>query len=105
VENAYTHSWMAYLLFHNFRYPERHLVVQVVFRADVPPVLEEVRWFLCAATGSPDSLLYHIAREGSQPYDVCKSVPGVFPMQLSPSDAQETQLLTSSLLGHRLEVS
>jgi len=69
VENAYIHTWMAYLLFHNFRFPQRHLVAQVAFRAEVPPVVEEVRWFRCASSGSPDSLLYHFGMEGSRPYD------------------------------------
>jgi hypothetical protein len=96
---------MAYLLFHNFRFPQRHLVAQVAFRAEVPPVLEEVRRFLCASSGSADSLLYHFGMEGSRPYDFCKPLPGVFPSQPSPSDAQETQLLASSLLGLRREVS
>ena len=49
MENAYTHSWMAYLLFDNFRFTQHHLVAQVAlrveiaFRADVPLVLVEVR--------------------------------------------------------------
>jgi len=52
VENAYTHTWMAYLQFHNFRSPQCPLVAQMVlqmamaFQAEVPPVLVKVRWFL-----------------------------------------------------------
>jgi len=98
VENAYIDTWMAYLLFYNFHIPQHHLVAQVAFRAEVPPVLEEVRQFLCASSGSPDSLLYHVGMEGSGPYDFCKPLPGVFPSEPSPSDAQETQHLTSFLL-------
>jgi hypothetical protein len=81
---------MAYLLFHLFRFPQRHLVTQVAFRAEVPPVLEERWWFLCASSGSPDSLLYHFGMEGSWPSDFCKLLPGVFPSQPSPADDQET---------------
>jgi len=54
VEYAYIHTWMAYLLFHNFCFPQRHLVAPVAFRAEVPP-------FLCSSSGSLDSLLYHLA--------------------------------------------
>jgi len=39
----------------------------VVFRAEVPPVLVEVRWFLCASSVSADSLLCHFDMEGSRP--------------------------------------
>jgi hypothetical protein len=80
-------------------------MVQVAFRADVPQVLEEVRRFLCASSGSPDSLLYHFGMEGSWQYDICKPLPGVFPSQSSPSDSQEAQLPASSLLGVRRQVS
>jgi hypothetical protein len=105
VENAYTRTWMAYLLFHNFRFPQRHLVAQVAFWAEVPPVLEEMQRFRCASRGSAISLLDDFGMEGSRPYDFCKPLPGVFPSQPSPSDAQETQLLASSLLGRQREVS
>jgi hypothetical protein len=80
-------------------------VVQVAFQAEVQPVLEEVRRFLCASSGPTHSLLYHVGIEGSRLYDFCKPLPGVFPSQRSPSDAQETRLLTSSLLGLRRDVS
>jgi hypothetical protein len=105
MENAYTHSWMAYLLFHNFRFPQHDLVVQVAFRAvmafqaEVPPGLVEVWRFLSASSMSADSLLYHFGMEGSRPYDLYKPLPGVFPSQPSPSDAQETELLASAVLG------
>jgi hypothetical protein len=95
---------MAYLLFHNFRFPQHHLVAQVVFRevmafrAEVPPGLMVVRRFLSASSVSADSLLYHFGMEGSRPYDFCKPLPGVFPSQPSPSDAQENELLASSFL-------
>jgi len=105
VENAYTHTWMAYLLFHNCRFPQRHLGVQVAFRAEMPPVLEEVLRFLCTSSGSPDFLLHHCGMQGSRPNDFCKPLPGVFPSQPSPSDAKETQLLASSILWVRREVS
>jgi hypothetical protein len=96
---------MAYLLFHNYRFPQHHLVAQVAFWAEVPPVLEEMQRFRCASSGSANSLLDHFGMEGSRPYDLCKPLPGVFPSQPSPSDAQETQLLASSLLGRQREVS
>jgi hypothetical protein len=96
---------MAYFLFHNFRFPQRHLLPQVAFRAKVPPVLEEVRQFVCTSSVSPDSLVYHFGLEGSRAFDFCNALQGVFPSQPSPPDAQETQLLTSSLLGLGREVS
>jgi len=105
VENAYTHTWMAYLLFHHTPFTQGHLVAQVACRAAVPPVLEEVWRFLCPSSRSPNSLLYHFGMEGSRSYDFCKQLSGVFPFQPSLSDAQETQLLASSLPGLRLEVS
>jgi hypothetical protein len=86
---------MAYLLFHLFRFRQRHLVAQVAFRAEVPPVLEEVLRFLCTSSGSPDSLVYHFGMEGSRPYDFCKPLPGVFPSQPSPLMPSK---LNSSLL-------
>jgi len=51
VENAYTHTWMAYHLFHNFGFPQRHLVARVAFREEVPPGLEEVRRFFWPPAG------------------------------------------------------
>jgi hypothetical protein len=111
VENAYTHIWMVYLQIHNFRFPHCHLVAEVVFRAEmafqaeVPLVLVEVRQFFCASSVSVDSLLYHIRMERSQPYELNKPLPGVFPSQPSPSYAQETKLLASSLLRLRWDVS
>jgi len=77
----------------------------VVFRAEVPPVLVEVCWFLCASSVSADSLLCHYDMEGSRPYDVSKPLPGVFLLQPRSSFAQQTQLLTSSLLGIQREVA
>jgi len=85
VENAYIHTWMAYLRFRNFRFPQCPLVAQVAFRAEialrveVPPVLVEVQRFLCASSVSADSLLYHFGVEGSRPYDYYKPLPGGFP--------------------------
>jgi hypothetical protein len=81
---------MACLLFHNICFPQHHLVAQVVFWAEMPPVLVEVRRFLCASSVSEDSFVYHFGKEGSRLYDFCKPLPGVFPSQPSPSDAQET---------------
>jgi len=111
VENAYTQSWMAYLLFHNLRFPRHDLAAQVGSRvemaywADVPTVLVEVQRFRSASSVSADSLLYHFGMEGSQPYDFCKPLPGVSPSQPSSCDAQETILFASSLLGLQREVS
>jgi hypothetical protein len=96
---------MAYLLFHDFCFHQGHLAAQVEFRAEVPPVLEELGRCLWASKGSPDSLLYHFGMGGSRPYDFCKPLPGVITSQPSPSDAQETKLLASSLLGLQREVS
>jgi hypothetical protein len=98
VENVYTHTWMADLLFHNFHFPHLHLVGQLVFRAEVPPDLVKLQQFVCASSWSADALLYHFGMGGSRVYDFCKPLPGVFPLQLSLSNAQETQLLASSLL-------
>jgi hypothetical protein len=77
----------------------------MAFRAEVTPDVVGVRQFLCASSVSADSLLYHFAMEGSRPYDFYKPLPGVFPMQPSPSFAQETQLLASFLLRLRHKVS
>jgi len=35
AEHVYTHTWMAYLLFHNFHFCRCHLVAQVAFWAEV----------------------------------------------------------------------
>jgi len=35
ADNVYTHTWMAYLLFHDFHLHQCHLVVQGVFQAEV----------------------------------------------------------------------
>jgi hypothetical protein len=99
VENAYTHTWMAYHLLHNCRLPQSHLVARVAFRVEVPPLLVEVQRFLCAASGLVYFLLYHFGMEDSRPYDFCKPLLGVFPSQPSSADTQETQLHTTSLLG------
>jgi hypothetical protein len=101
---------MAYLLFHNFHVRHCHLVAQVAFRveaafrAKVPPVLVEVRQILCASSMSTDSLLCHFGMEGSRPFDFYQPLSGVFQSQPSPFNAQEPQLLASSLLGLRREV-
>jgi len=61
VENVNTHTWMAYLQFHNSHVRQCHLVAQVVFgaqvafRAEVAPVLVEVQQFPCASSLSADS--------------------------------------------------
>jgi hypothetical protein len=43
--------------------------VEALFRAEVLPVLVEVRRFLCATRVSVDSLLCHFGMEGSHPFD------------------------------------
>ena len=74
AENAYTHTWIAYLLFHNIHFHQCHLVAQVVIlaevacRVEVAPVPMEVHWFLCASSVPADSLLCHIRIKGSRPY-------------------------------------
>jgi len=104
-ETVYTHTWMAYLLFHNFQFPHYHQVVQVAFwvevefQAEVQPVLVEVPWFLCASSVSADSLLCHFGMEDSRQYDFYKPWPGVFRTQASPFDTRRTQCLSSSRLG------
>jgi len=102
---------MAYLLFHNFHFHRCHLVAQealgagVAVMAEVPPLLLEVRWFLCASSMSVDSLLYHFGMKGSCPFDFDKSLPGIFLSQPTPSCARETQQPASSLPGLQREVS
>jgi hypothetical protein len=79
--------------------------VEAVFWAEVPPVLVEVRLFLCTSSVSADSLLCHFGIEGSHLFDFYKPLPGVFLSQPSPFGDQETQLLASSLLGIPCKVS
>jgi hypothetical protein len=79
-------------------------VPQLVVSVEVPPVLVELWWFLWTSSMAADSVLYHFGMQGSQLNDICKPLPGVFPSQPSPSDAQETQLHVSSLLGLQPEV-
>jgi len=104
VENVYTHNWMAYLRFHNFRFRQCHLVAQVAFwgevafLAEVRQVLVGVWQFLCASSVSADSLLYYFGMDGSWPCDFYKPLPGVFLSLPSTFYAPETQLLASSLL-------
>jgi len=111
AENVYTHTRMAYHHFHNICFRQCHLVVQVAFWAEVaiwaemPPGLMEVRRCLCASSLSADSLLCHFGMKGSRPFDFYKRLPDVFLSHPSPFYAQETQLLASSLLRLRREVS
>jgi len=111
VENVYMQIWMANLPFHNFDFHPCHLVAQVVFRVEVTllatlsQILVEVRQFLSASSMSANSVLYDSGIEGSRQYDLYKPLRGVFLSQPSPFYAQQTQLLTSSLLGLRPEVS
>jgi hypothetical protein len=78
---------------------------EAALRAEVLPVLLEVWRFLCATSVSVDSLLCHFGMEGSRVFDFYKPLPGVFLLQPSTFDDQETQLLTSSLLGLQRDVS
>jgi hypothetical protein len=52
----------------------------MAFRAEVLPVLVDVRRLLCASSVSADALLYHFGMEGSRPYDFYKPLQGVFPL-------------------------
>jgi hypothetical protein len=79
--------------------------VVMAFQAEVPQVLVDVQQFLSAFCVSADSLLYHFGMEGSQLYDFCKLLPVVLLSQPLTSEAQDTQLPSSSLLGLRREVS
>jgi len=105
TDTVYTHTWMASIQFPNFQFPHCDQVAQMAFWAKVRPVLVEVRWFLCAFSMSADSLLCHFGMESSRLCDFNKPLPGVFLSQPSPIHAQETLLLTSSLLGLRCKVS
>ena len=102
---------MAYLRFHNVRFPQYPLMAQVAFRTEMAfctevwPVVVEVQWFLCAFSVSVDSLQYHFGMEVSRPYHFYKPLLGVFLSQPAASYVQKTQLLTSSLLRLQLEVS
>jgi len=77
-ENVNTHTWMAYLQFHNFPFPSGHQVAQEAFRAEVAflvevqPVLVEVRRIHSASSVSADSLPCHFGMEGSSQYDFYK---------------------------------
>jgi len=76
AENVYIHTWIAYLLLHNFHLCHCHQVVQtvfrteVVFRAEVLPVHVEMCRFLCSSSLSADCLLCHCGMEGSCLYDL-----------------------------------
>jgi len=70
--------------------------VEMAFWAEERPFLVEVRWFLCSSGISADRVLYRFGMEGSRGYDFCKPLPGVFPLQPSPSAAQQSQHLASS---------
>jgi len=99
AEYVYTHSRVAHLLFWSFEFSHCHQVVQVVFRAQVAPVMVVVHLCLCAARVSVDSLLCHQGKEDSRMFDFQEPLLGVFASQPSPCDARETQHLASSLLG------
>jgi hypothetical protein len=71
------------------------MVAQMALRADVRPVLVELRPFLCASSWSADSLMYNFDMEGSRPYDLGKPLPVVCPLQPSLFDAQKPQPLPS----------
>jgi hypothetical protein len=75
------------------------------FRAEVPPVLVQWPRLRCVSGEITEYFLFHVGMEGSRPYDCCEPFLGLFPLQLSLSDAQETQLLASSILGLRRKVS
>ena len=78
---------------------------EVAFLVEVPPVMVEVRRFLSDSSVSADSSLYHFSMEGSRPCDFYKPLPGFVLSQPSDSNAKETQLLASSILRLRHEVS
>jgi hypothetical protein len=65
----------------------------------------EVHQYLCISSVSPDFLRCHCGKKGIRPFDFDKASPGVEQMQPSPCYAPESQHLTSSLLGRRLEVT
>jgi len=104
-EYVYTHIWVAHLQFRSFEFPECQLMGWVAFRAAVAPVLVEVHLFLCAASVSRDSFRYHVGNKGSHPFDFHEAFSGVFLSQSLPCYSQQTQHLTSSLLGFRRAVS
>jgi len=98
-EYVYTHTWVAHLRFWNFELLHCHQPAQMAFRGEVVPILQEVHPFLCTSSESADYLVCHFGKEGSRQLDINKPLPGVFPSQPSPFDAQETQLPASSLHG------
>ena len=58
MQNVYTHSWMTYLLFHNFHFRQCHLVAQVAFWAKVEFWAEVPRfWWRCASSFAPPACL------------------------------------------------
>jgi len=85
AENVCTHTWMPYLLFDNFHLWRYYQVAQVafrvvvafraavefqavgVFRAQVPQILVERRWYHCTSSMFADSLLCQFGQEGSHP--------------------------------------
>jgi len=52
----------------------------------------------CASSLSADSLRCHFGKEGSRPYHVYEPLPGMILSQLSSVNAEETQLLASSVV-------
>jgi hypothetical protein len=74
-------------------------VAQVVFWAKLVLVVVKVHMCLCASSITADPLLCHFGKQRSSPFDFHQLLLNVFLLPLSSFDAQETQLLTSSLLG------
>ena len=61
---------------------------------EVALVMVEFHPFLCTSTVPVDSLLWHVGKEGSSPFDFHKLLPGVFLSQALLVCAQETELST-----------
>ena len=88
-EYVYRHIRVAQLLFRIFDICHCHQVAQVVFRADMAPVVEEVRLCLWVFSLSVNVLLRHFGREGSLAFDFHEPLWGVFLSQPLPIYAQE----------------
>jgi len=112
-EYVYTNILVEHLRLWMCELPYYHWVAQVAMQADVASVLVlavwvtpvEVHLCICTTSMSWNSVLCHVGKERSHPFDFPQASPGVFPLQLSNFHPQETQLPTSPLHGLRPEVA
>jgi hypothetical protein len=105
---VYTHIRVAHFRFQIIHLPHGDRVAQVAqaaFWAERASVLLELHLLRCASTTSADTELRNDGNEGLVQFDILEALLGVFICQLTPVYALETQLPTSSRLGHWWEVS